>query len=260
MTHATDVLAWVASRGPGLGAQEGVRFGEPAVPVTGISIAWMATPGAIEGAAAAGANLLIVHEALFYPSDVLLDGGPADWLTWPPNRRRLALLAQHQITVVRAHRTIDRRYTADAFAAQLGLPDPAVIEEPYLRVYDLPPTPLAALIDQVKERTGLAWLRVTPATAPHVVRRVGLLFGGLALAVNVEHQARLARHGCDAFIAGESDTHGLRFAAEAGIVLIETSHEASEQRGLDEFAIDLQAAFPDLPVHIHEEPMAYTWA
>ncbi len=44
-----------------------------------------------------------------------------------------------------------------------------------------------------------------------------------------------------------------RFAAEAGVDLIETSHEVSENPGLARFAEILQKAFPEAPVVFHEK-------
>ena len=82
-------------------------------------------------------------------------------------------------------------------------------------------------------------LRVSAARGmDQVVHRVGLPWGGLGLFVNVGYQQRLIEQGCDVFIAGESDNYGFRFAAECGIPMIETSHELSENDGLQRFVDD----------------------
>ncbi|NOY75007.1 MAG: hypothetical protein GXP32_04360 [Kiritimatiellaeota bacterium] len=65
-----------------------------------------------------------------------------------------------------------------------------------------------------------------------VFSRVGLPWGGLGLFVNVAYQQFLFEHGCDVFIAGESDNMGFRFAEECGIPMIETSHEVNKKRKL----------------------------
>ena len=49
----------------------------------------------------------------------------------------------------------------------------------------------------------------------------------------------------------------MRFALEAGIPLIETSHEVSETPGLRAFATDLARAFPHLPVTFHENALCW---
>jgi putative NIF3 family GTP cyclohydrolase 1 type 2 len=262
-----DVVAWLQqlARGAGqagLNRDEGLRFGEPDAPVRAVQVCWMATPDAIEAAAAAGATLVIAHEDLFYPYDVLVKGGPADFLTWRTNARRAALLARHGIAVVRAHGTLDRTHIFDAFAALLALPGapgsgsaPLVDEPPYGRVYAIEPQSVGQLARHVKERTGMSTLRVAGDPAS-VVRRVGLPWGGMALFVNVGYMQRLVELGADVFIAGETDNYAMRFALEAGIPLIETSHEVSENPGLRAFASELGRALP-VPVSFYENALCW---
>ncbi|MFP4028402.1 MAG: Nif3-like dinuclear metal center hexameric protein [Candidatus Brocadiia bacterium] len=116
-------------------------------------------------------------------------------------------------------------------------------------VFIMRPTPFSELIEQVKKKTSMASLRVGDAGIPNkLVKRIGLPWGGLGLFTNVGYQQRLIEAGCDAFIAGESDNLGLRFATECGIPIIETSHEISENPGLEHFATILSEAFPALDV------------
>ncbi|HEV2123769.1 MAG TPA: Nif3-like dinuclear metal center hexameric protein [Chloroflexota bacterium] len=248
---------------PGLNRDEGLRFGEPDAPVQGIQVCWMATQDAIEAAAASGANLIVAHEDLFYPYDVLVKGGPADFLTWRTNARRARLLARHGIAVIRAHGTLDRSHIFEGFAQLLALPGapgsgtgPLVDEAPYGRIYGIEPQTLRQLTAHVKVRTGMTALRVA-GNPDAVVRRVGLPWGGMALFVNVGYMQRLVQLGADVFIAGESDNYGLRFAVEAGIPLIETSHEVSENPGLRAFTGELAHAFPHVPVAFHENPLCW---
>ena len=248
---------------PGLNRDEGLRFGEPDAPVQGIQVCWMATPDAIEAAAANGANLIVAHEDLFYPYDVLVKGGPADFLTWRTNARRARLLARHGIAVIRAHGILDRSHIFEGFAQLLALPgapgsgtSPLVDEAPYGRIYGIEPQTVRQLTAHVKVRTGMTALRVA-GNPDAVVRRVGLPWGGMALFVNVGYMQRLVQLGADVFIAGESDNYGLRFAVEAGIPLIETSHEVSENPGLRAFTGELSHAFPHVPVAFHENPLCW---
>jgi putative NIF3 family GTP cyclohydrolase 1 type 2 len=262
-----DVVAWLEAlaRGAGqagLNRDEGLRFGEAGESVRGVQVCWMASTDAIEAAAASGANLIVAHEDLFYPYDVLVKGGPADFLTWRTNARRGALLARHGIAVIRAHGTLDRTHIFDAFAALLRLPGsrgsgcaPLVDEPPYGRVYAIEPQTVRRLTAHVKECTGMSALRVA-GDPDAVVRRVGLPWGGMALFVNVGYMQRLVELGADVFIAGESDNYGMRFALEAGIPMIETSHEVSENPGLRAFAADLAQALP-VPVSFYENPLCW---
>jgi putative NIF3 family GTP cyclohydrolase 1 type 2 len=89
------------------------------------------------------------------------------------------------------------------------------------------------------------------------VHRVGLPWGGLGLFVNVGYQQTLIAQGCDVFIAGESDNYGFRFAQEAGIPMIETSHEVSENPGLAVFTERLKERFPDVDFAFYGNPCAW---
>jgi putative NIF3 family GTP cyclohydrolase 1 type 2 len=268
MTGPRDVVAWLvelarAAGQPGLNADEGLRWGEPDLPVRGIQVCWMATTDAIEAAGAAGANLIVAHEDLFYPYDVLVKGGPADFLTWRTNQRRAVRYAAHGMACIRAHGTLDRTHVYDAFVAALGLtgpggdrPPPAVDGSPFGRVYEIAPQTVRQLADHVKACTGMRALRVA-GDLDTTVRRVGLPWGGLGLFVNVGYMQRLVALGADVFVAGESDNYGMRFALEAGIPMIETSHEISENPGLRRFAADLARSFPDVPVSFYENPLCW---
>lgn len=105
-----------------------------------------------------------------------------------------------------------------------------------MKIYEIDECTLDELVESVKLATGMSGVRVSRALGePRLIRRIGLPWGGLGLFVNVPYQQRPIEQGCDAFIAGESDNYGLRFAAECGIPMIETSHEISENPGLRHF-------------------------
>jgi len=254
-----EVQNYLASLGPQQGSEEGLLFGDPQQTVTGIQVCWMATVEAIQAAAAAGVNLIIAHEDLFHPYGVLQKGGTGDFLTWRTNLRRAEGLARHGIALIRAHGTLDQVCIFDDFAARLELPE-ASVAEGLVKVYDLEPTTYGALIEHVKRCVGMAAVRATPGDPERVVRRVGLPWGGLGLFVNVGYMQALVRHNCEVFIAGESDNYGFRFAMEAGIELIETSHEVSENPGLKHFSEMLQAQFPNVPVTFYENRVAWRFA
>jgi putative NIF3 family GTP cyclohydrolase 1 type 2 len=114
------------------------------------------------------------------------------------------------------------------------------------------------LIERVKSCVGLERLRVArPDGQQRPIRRIGLTWGGMGLFVNVAFQQELLEQGCDLFIAGEADSYAFRFATEAGVAVIETSHEASEQAGLRRFTEMLQAAFADVRFVFEEMPTAW---
>ena len=223
--------------------------------VTGVTVAWMATPDAIEAAGAAGHELFIAHESLHYPYGVLTSPNPpADWKEWKVNTQRRSLLDQHGLTLIRVHGTADEIIILDAFAEMLQMGEP-VFADKLLKVYEIPPCPLHELVETVKRRMAMPHLRVAPAgDMNRIVHRVGLPWGGVALFVNVHYQQRLVEQGCDVFIAGESDNYGFRFAAECGIPMIETSHELSENPGLRLFTEMLAEALPEIEFRFYENP------
>lgn len=68
----------------------------------------MATLKALEKAVVDCCNLMVVHEDLFYPYGFQSDAEFEVCLTWSVNRRRLKMLSENDITVFRAHGTLDR--------------------------------------------------------------------------------------------------------------------------------------------------------
>lgn len=255
-----EVLHYIASPVERIGGDEGISFGDTDQDVSGILVCWMASLDAIQAAVNAGANLIVTHEALFFPYSASPQQAMADYLHWPTNNRRAAMLSQNKIAVIRAHGTLDQVCVFDEFAALLGLP-PATVDEPGLvKVYDIPETTYGDLIQTVKVRTRLPTVRATPGDPARRVSRVGLPWGGLGLFVNVGYVEKLIEHGCQVLIAGESDNYGMHFPIDAGLDLIETSHEVSENPGLRRFSDMLRAQFPGVPVAFYENPMPWRWA
>jgi putative NIF3 family GTP cyclohydrolase 1 type 2 len=245
--------------------EDGLLYGDPEAAVRGIQVCWMASLDAIEHAAAAGLNVIIAHEDPFYPMyGQRQNRSPREFPPdWRVNQRRVGLLERHGIAVIRAHRALDEYCVLDAFAEQLGLPPPLVNEGPYpfRKVYALPPgTTFGSLTARVKELMGMAHLRVTPHDPATPVHRAGLPWGGLGLDSNVGYMNRLLEHAPDVFIAGESDNYGLHFAWESGVPMIETSHDLSEDPGLEQYAAELRAAFPDLKVTFYANRLPWQWA
>ncbi|MCK4981327.1 MAG: Nif3-like dinuclear metal center hexameric protein, partial [Victivallaceae bacterium] len=168
-------------------------------------------------------------------------------------RQRRSLLEQYDLNLVRIHGSADEICILDLFAKVLGLENEVFSDEQYLKIYEISPTPLRELAKSVKERTGMSGLRIASAgDMDRMVHRVGLPWGGMGLFVNVDYQQRLLEHGCDVFIAGETDNYGFRFAAECGIPMIETSHEISENPGFRRFSSMLSAAFFDVEFQFYE--------
>lgn len=246
--QALEVGRFIEQLAPPRGQEEGFRWGDPQAEVSGVLVCWMPTLEAIEHCTGQGLSLLITHEELHCPYP-WRGGGLEQHLDWRVNRRRISLLARGDITVYRAHGMLDRFCILDDFAELLALPQPSV-KEGYHRVYDIEPLPLAELIEQVKERTGMPALRVT-GDLRQQVGRVGLPWGGLGLSVNSSFLNALMQYSPDVLIAGESDEYAMRMVADCGVAMIETGHAVSEDPGLEHFARHLAESFPGLRVVFH---------
>ena len=255
MTRPKDIIDYVESRADHcLNHDEGVQHGDSERFIKGVTVAWMATPEAIRAAGESGHELLIAHESLYSPYNVInAPNPPADWEQWKVNRQRRSLLKQNNLAFLRLHGSIDEICIFDTFAETLELGEAVFAAEGLVKVYEIPPCPLHVLVERVKERVGMPHLRLAAAgDMNRTVCRVGLPWGGLGLFVNVGYQQKLIAQGCDVFIAGESDNYGFRFAAECGIPMIETSHEVSENPGFARFTAMLAEAFPDVEFQFHE--------
>lgn len=255
MTSVSDIVAYVEGlSGHPLNFDEGVHHGTAARQIRGVTAAWMATPNAIGAAGAAGHDLLLAHESLYFPYDaaVRTDLAEVDWQGWQTNRQRRELLDEFKLTFLRVHGSLDEICIFDDFAELLGLGAP-VYAERLVKVFDIAPCTLADLVERAKRATGMNRIRVCLAdSAPDRFRRIGLAWGGTGLFVNVGYMQKLIEQGCELLIGGESDDYGFRFVQECGVSVIETSHEVSENPGLRTFSKRLQHQFPDLNVAFYE--------
>ncbi len=256
---AKDIISKIEKiSGHSLNADEGVHYGVPDAAINGITVCWMATPQAIHSAGEAGHNLLICHESLYYPYDVVNSPDKPDgWENWQVNRQRKELLEKYDLSCLRIHGSADEISIFDTFAEDLGL-GKASFEDGLVKVFDIPQCSLGDLIRRVKERLGMPYVRVSTVSGLNrKVSRVGLPWGGLGLFVNVGYQQALIEQNCDVFIAGESDNYGFRFARECGIPTIETSHEISENNGLEKFTAILADEFPELKINFYKNKCAW---
>lgn len=254
MTTIQEIIHFVETQsGHPINRDEGIHHGPADRPIRRATVCWMATPDALHAAGQRNDDLLIGHESLYYPYDVVnMAMPPKGWEAWPVNRQRRDLLTQFDLTFLRLHGSVDDICILTDYAEQLGLGAP-VHEDGLVRIYEVDPCSFEQLVERVKRATELPALRVAPVDPmPQVIRRIGLPWGGMALFVNVGYMQKLIALGCDAMIAGETDNYGFRFPQELGIPMIETSHEVSENRGLRHFTAMLAQAFPAVDFHFYE--------
>jgi putative NIF3 family GTP cyclohydrolase 1 type 2 len=256
MTTINEIIDLVqTTTGHPLNRDEGIQFGTQDRSVQRVTVSWMATPEAIQSAGTAGHELLIAHESVYYPYDVLnIQNPPPDWREWKVNKQRTELLDKYDLSCLRLHGSVDEICIFDVFAHQLKLGTP-VHTAGLIKVFEIPACSLRILIQRVKENLEMDSLRIAGIQdLDQKVSRIGLPWGGLGLFVNVGYQQQLIELNCDVFIAGESDSYGFRFAAEAGIPMIETGHEISENPGLRQFTQFLTQHFPSVDFTFYEVP------
>ena len=256
--RASEIGRFMAQLNPDrpLGGDEGFRWGDPDIEVTGVMVAFFPTVEAIEHCAAAGMNLLLVHELLQMPYPWRGEGNLEQYLTWRVNFNRISALARSGITLFRAHGTLDTFCIHREFVKLLGLGDP-VAGEGFVAIYERERVPLRELVADVKRRTGMSAVRVS-GDLEREVGRVGLPWGGTGLSVNAGFINAVIEHDPDVLIAGESDEYAMRMVQDCDLPLIETGHAISEEPGLEWFAGYLAERFPELPVTFHRCAPAWT--
>ncbi len=232
---------------PFAGTVDTVKLGDPSQPVTGIVTTFLATCEVIRRAIDLGANLIITHEPTFYNH---LDG--TGWLSEDPvYRAKCALIEQHHLVIWRCHDTW-HSYQPDGILTgvlnTLGWQDYAA--EPPIVV--IPPMPLAALVQYVKQRLGAQVARVVgPPDMP--CRTVAVMPGS----PGGQMQIRTLGGACDVLLTGEINEwetcEYVRDACDRGFAkaLIIAGHALSEQPGMAYLAEWLHDHISGVPiVHI----------
>ena len=251
--HYENIVKWIeAKTGHPLNRDEGLRFGVPAEPLRKVMICWMATLTAIEEAAQWGADLIIAHEALFHPYYLIgKELPPEDYLSWKANAVRINMLSRAQLAVMRCHGSADEICIFDAFLKKLNLKG-SMEGEGFYKIYNIKPVAVRALAEKVKAAVKMEGIRVAGGNLETTVKKIGFPWGGLGLFVNIEFMQKLVEDGCDCVIAGESDSYAMQYALDSGLALIETSHEESENPGLQRLAEILGKEFPDVESRFFE--------
>jgi putative NIF3 family GTP cyclohydrolase 1 type 2 len=230
-----------------LNSEEGFLFGNGDEQVDGICVCWMATTPAVAYAASQGCNLIVCHEALTYWDYPLWKGMVKTTEPWESDRRRLALLEDKGISVLRAHSTVDPTHVGPVLWEVLGLGAPQFSGWVYSH-HTVEPITVAQLAQRIRNGLDLTHVRVT-GDPLRSVSEVGTCWGGGGLDRNmrlwVEH---LFDRGIEALIVGETCDFAQRFAMENDLPLLEAGHSASEDPGLRRLSEDMHRQFPETKV------------
>lgn len=245
--QAIDFLYAAVPGAPFPGTVDTVKLGDTRQPLGSIAVTFLASVEVIEQAVKLGANWLIVHEPLFYNH---LD--ETDWLSSNPvylAKRRLA--EESGLVIWRFHDTLHALR-----------PDPTLVGLVHALGWDayaqpernygcrLPATTLGAVARTVKERLGLASLRVV-GDLDRPCQTVALLPGAPGGKTQI---SVLGMPEVDVIVAGEiaewETSEFARDAARQGLAkgLILTGHAASEEPGMRWIVPWLEARFPGVPV------------
>ncbi len=250
------ILDYITSLNPTgkLSGEEGVLYGGNDADISGILVAWMATVAAITHAISESCQLILCHEALTFHDYFPAAASPEPWTA---DRARRSLLKESDITVVRAHSTVDPTHVVPGFVKAIGL-SPPVKQGNVWSFHEENPVRLRDLVERVSEGLGMGSLRVT-GNPEQTVSRIGTMVGGLG---QDRHLISWERHlmglGTEVIIAGETNDFAQRFAIDSGIALIETCHSASEEPGLAVLANDLESHFGNIRVVFHKEVIPWT--
>ncbi len=237
------------------GDPNGLLYGDPETEVTGIAVTWTPTVRVLQEAACDGLNFILTHEIPFFaPTE-------SNWFRTlpedekPHNVVRRRVLDRHGMVVCRCHSNWDGTPggVMDSCAEALGLTD-HVHRGTHCCTYAVEPLTLAELADHAKLALGVPSVRVA-GDLGRVVERVTVMYGGLLQFYHGVDEAVIA--GADVIICGEALDYSFRAAVDAGIALIETSHVASENPGMREFARLLAERLPDLPVRFIDAGMPW---
>ena len=214
--------------------------------VTHVAFAVDACQASIDGAIAAGAQMLVVHHGLFWGEPLPIVG---------PHRRRVRTLLDADCSLYGVHLPLDRHPDVGnnvELARLAGLtPIGQMGEASGQLVGIVAEAPPALALDELVARIA-AFTGGPPlvhAGGPHLVRRVGVISGGAARWIE-----EAVTRGCDTFFTGETSHTHYHAATEYGINVIYAGHYATETVGLHALArhlrqaqFGLQTTFIDAP-------------
>jgi putative NIF3 family GTP cyclohydrolase 1 type 2 len=226
-----DVATLIQSIAPLIeGDDSGLLFGDINSRVEGIMVCWSPTLEVIKTCQRLQCNLIVAHEWLLY-----FNSGNK-WLeveqptfAKTPNLKRLELLIENKITVLRYHRNWDtvEGGTADTLGKFLGFGD-CVSKGFFTRVYKIDPITLADLSALISER--LQTDCVYHGDPRREITHVGIACGGVGQTFTFGEE--FLGTPAEVIVFGETLEYTEIYTRELGYDYIVASHEASETPGL----------------------------
>jgi putative NIF3 family GTP cyclohydrolase 1 type 2 len=226
--------------------------GDGSVDVKGIAVAWWLTPDLLETMEAEGLNLGLTHERPIFELPARFVWGllPPE-AEIPANRRIREVARRAGMAIHQFHSNIDKATwgMAPALFVRLGWQDYPADWSRGVPVIDLPPRPLRELVEELKAKLEIPFVRYD-GDLDRTVRRAACAWGGLCQGWAAA--ACALPLGFDVLIGGDIIDGVVRLARAEGWAVIDAMHHATEMDGMRVLTRKLEARFPRLPVRFYE--------
>lgn len=252
---------------PGYEGCDGYKCGDPEGECTGVAVALVPTADVIERAAAAGCNLIVTHEPIFYQTPDFDNG----WMGWFKNKiydEKQEIIKRTGMTVWRDHDHMHANRPDSIFHGvikELGWLDYLLPEQdyPFNYVFKLPQTTIAELGKYLSGKLGLNGLKFmgNPDAKISKVALVGHLCPGTFMEEGINkdgyyedyamHIMEMMEDGVEVIIPGEiiewTVLAYIRDAIHMGKVkgCLNIGHFNLEELGMKDFAEVIQGLVGD---------------
>jgi putative NIF3 family GTP cyclohydrolase 1 type 2 len=225
------------------------KAGDSSDVVTGIAVTMMGTLDVLQRAAAAGCNLVITHEPVFY--NHYDPTGPLETAHDPVFAAKQAFIREHHLIIWRFH---DHWHARKPDGIRRGMVRALGWDEfqdaKNEHVFHLPSTTLNGLATQLKQQLDVHALRVV-GSPDATVSTVGLSEGSPGFD---ENRSVFQLDGVDVLVIGEAhEWETIEYAADAvtaknrkGMIIL--GHIPSEQAGMEECARWLKTFINEVPI------------
>lgn len=235
-----------------------LEFGNPKMPVTGITVTFLATQEVIEKSIELGVNFIITHEGVFYSHISNIELLESD----PVFIHKLNTIKSNNLSIFRFHDNI-HRYRPDGIMVgllkQLSLDCYEVNQSQTYSVIEIPKRSLLDIIEYIKKSLNIDYIRYIGDLSMEC-SRIGILVGyrGIGkMAIPLFYNEDI-----DLLIYGEGPEwetpEYVRDAIQQGRrnALIVLGHAESEKPGMEYVANLIKVKFPNIPInYINVEPV-----
>ena len=207
---SVDEQEWYDNSGP--------QISFPDEEVTKLYVSLDATPGSVDRAIEAGANVLLTHHPLFFGSGMFLY--PAE-----PNGRAATRAVKEKLSIFSGHTGFDVVTLNEYVARLIGIQNASRLTEREGYIGDVVPQTLVQYADFVGKALNEPNVRAF-GNSSAIVRRVAVINGSGGRDESIVRTAVEA--GADVFVSSEFKHSVIRYALDLGCAVIDVTHFASE--------------------------------